>query len=383
MARRATPRSGRRWRTTSPAPAPGWRSTTVTSWPSAARYHAAVMPTTPAPRTTMRIGQASAARRAGASRASRRRRRSRRPGRSCRTDCDRRRRCRRAPTGGQYFARAQRRRRDTRPARASSACVQSSAGTAAAVCGAFFSGLSARSARPSSIARISSRIAIIASMKRSSSAFDSLSVGSTISVPAHREAHRRRVEAVVDQPLGDVVDRDAARLLERPQVEDAFVRDEAARARVEHRVVRREALRDVVRGEDRGLGRGREARRRPSSRCTSTRSAGSTRCRTAPPTPAPIASARRAGRCAMARAGTARDARRRATGPTPGPPPPCGMQNVLCRFRCETSAPNSPGAARPTSAFRLAPSTYTWPPCACTISQISRMPASNTPCVDG
>ncbi|HET7761691.1 MAG TPA: aminomethyl-transferring glycine dehydrogenase, partial [Phycicoccus sp.] len=23
-----------------------------------------------------------------------------------------------------------------------------------------------------------------------------------------------------------------------------------------------------------------------------------------------------------------------ATGPTPGPPPPCGMQNVLCRFRC-------------------------------------------------
>jgi hypothetical protein len=34
------------------------------------------------------------------------------------------------------------------------------------------------------IARISSRIEIIASMKRSSSAFDSLSVGSTIRVPA-------------------------------------------------------------------------------------------------------------------------------------------------------------------------------------------------------
>ena len=34
---------------------------------------------------------------------------------------------------------------------------------------------------------------------------------------------------------------------------------------------------------------------------------------------------------------------RTATGPTPGPPPPCGMQNVLCRFRCETSAPNWPG----------------------------------------
>nr|WP_296073144.1 WYL domain-containing protein [uncultured Actinoplanes sp.] len=33
------------------------------------------------------------------------------------------------------------------------------------------------------------------------------------------------------------------------------------------------------------------------------------------------------------------------TGPTPGPPPPCGMQNVLCRFRCDTSAPNRPGLA--------------------------------------
>ena len=44
-------------------------------------------------------------------------------------------------------------------------------------------------------------------------------------------------------------------------------------------------------------------------------------------------------------------------GPTPGPPPPCGMQKVLCRFRCDTSAPKAPGWARPTSAFRFAPST--------------------------
>jgi hypothetical protein len=40
-----------------------------------------------------------------------------------------------------------------------------------------------RSARPSSISRISSRIAIIASQKRSSSSFGSLSVGSIMSVP--------------------------------------------------------------------------------------------------------------------------------------------------------------------------------------------------------
>src|SRR6059058_3677607 len=74
---------------------------------------------------------------------------------------------------------------------------------------------------------------------------------------------------------------------------------------------------------------------------------------------------------------------RTATGPTPGPPPPCGMQNVLCRFRCDTSAPNRPGLAKPTSALRLAPSTYTWPPAACTRSQTSITVCSNTPLVDG
>src|ERR687885_292858 len=30
-------------------------------------------------------------------------------------------------------------------------------------------------------------------------------------------------------------------------------------------------------------------------------------------------------------------------GPTPGPPPPCGMQKVLCRLRWLTSEPNRPG----------------------------------------
>ena len=34
-----------------------------------------------------------------------------------------------------------------------------------------------------------------------------------------------------------------------------------------------------------------------------------------------------------------------AIGPMPGPPPPCGMQKVLCRFRWQTSAPMSPRAA--------------------------------------
>ena len=60
-------------------------------------------------------------------------------------------------------------------------------------------------------------------------------------------------------------------------------------------------------------------------------------------------------------------------GPMPGPPPPCGIANVLCRFRWQTSAPMRAGLVSPTCAFMLAPSMYTWPPCSCTTAQISRM----------
>ena len=51
----------------------------------------------------------------------------------------------------------------------------------------------------------------------------------------HRERHRRRVEAVVHQPLGHVrlVDRSRA-VLERTQVEDHLVRHAAVVLRVEH-----------------------------------------------------------------------------------------------------------------------------------------------------
>ena len=45
------------------------------------------------------------------------------------------------------------------------------------------------------------------------------------------ERHRRRVEAVVDQALGDVVDGHARVVRDRPQVDDALVRDEPVRAR--------------------------------------------------------------------------------------------------------------------------------------------------------
>jgi hypothetical protein len=56
--------------------------------------------------------------------------------------------------------------------------------TSSAVCGAFLRTLSFGSALPSVIAAISVRIAISASQNRSSSRFDSLSVGSIIIVPA-------------------------------------------------------------------------------------------------------------------------------------------------------------------------------------------------------
>ena len=73
-------------------------------------------------------------------------------------------------------------------------------------CGAFFSGLLALSHSPFSMRWISPWMAIIASQKRSSSALDSLSVGSTISVPATGQRDRRRVKAVIHQPFGDVLD---------------------------------------------------------------------------------------------------------------------------------------------------------------------------------
>ena len=76
-----------------------------------------------------------------------------------------------------------------------------------------------------------------------------------------REAHRRRVEAVIDQTLRDVVDRDVRDFLERAQIQYAFVRDSPVWPRIQHRIERIEARCDVIRGQDRALGRGGEAGR--------------------------------------------------------------------------------------------------------------------------
>ena len=95
---------------------------------------------------------------------------------------------------------------------------------------------------------------IIASQKRSSSSFDSLSVGSIIIVPGDRPGNRRRVKAVIHQALGHVFHFDAG-AFPLAQIQDAFVRDEAAFAFEENREICVQPLRDVVRVQDRNLGR--------------------------------------------------------------------------------------------------------------------------------
>ncbi len=62
----------------------------------------------------------------------------------------------------------------------------------------------------------------------------------------HREAHGRCVKTVVHQALGDIFVADARGILQRTQVENAFVRHAAVVAGVEHRIVVLELFGDVV-----------------------------------------------------------------------------------------------------------------------------------------
>ncbi len=75
----------------------------------------------------------------------------------------------------------------------------------------------------------------------------------------HGEGQGGRVEAVVDQPLGDVLGHHAAGLLEAAQVQDAFVCHVAVGACVQRGVVVLEARADVVGREDGRLGGGAQA----------------------------------------------------------------------------------------------------------------------------
>ena len=75
----------------------------------------------------------------------------------------------------------------------------------------------------------------------------------------HRKTHGRGVEAVVDQPLGDIVHGDAGFCLQRAGIDDAFMRDPPLHVAVQHRKMRIEPLRDIVGVEDRDLGGARQA----------------------------------------------------------------------------------------------------------------------------
>ena len=69
------------------------------------------------------------------------------------------------------------------------------------------------------------------------------------------EAHGRRVETVVDETLGDIVDGDPRAVREGAQVHDALVCHEPVLTTVENLKFFAEPLRHVVRGEHRRSGR--------------------------------------------------------------------------------------------------------------------------------
>ena len=62
----------------------------------------------------------------------------------------------------------------------------------------------------------------------------------------HWKAHGRRMEAVVDQALCNVVDRDAGGLLERPNVNDAFMGDAIVSSPEQQPIMRLQPAGDVV-----------------------------------------------------------------------------------------------------------------------------------------
>ena len=203
--------------------------------------------------------------------------------------------------------------------------------TSSAVCGALRNGLSSIDHSPASIAAdlVADRDHRVAEAVELA---EVLALGRLDHQRAgHREAHRRCVEAVVDQPLRHVVDRHTARAGDRTQVDDALVGDPAVGAGVEHRVVVGEPGGDVVGRRDRDVRRPCQTDRRPSARGTPTGSAGCRPTRTGPPPP---------GRPVLARPpadhpeGTRRDGPGRRSGRHPG---------RLLRAGCRTSCAGSNG----------------------------------------
>ena len=170
-----------------------------------------------------------------------------------------------------------------------------------------------------------------------------------------RERDGRRMEAVVHQPLGQVLLRDAGGRAERPEVEDELVRDAAVRVGVEHLEVGLEQRLHVVRVQDRDTARLGDA---AAAQQADVRMRDQHDARAAPRRGGdgrnglPAAD----GNDGDVPAGTAPGGPRPRWGPCPGRRRRAGMANVLCRLRWQTSAPMAAGLVSPTCAFMFAPS---------------------------
>ena len=210
-------------------------------------------------------------------------------------------------------------------------------------------------------ARADSRaICFITAMNSSSVSLVSVSVGSIIMRLGHdqREVDRRRMDAEVEQALGDVERVDVLPFLPICR-EDELVHAGAVEGQV---VVGLQGAHDVVGVEDGALADVAQAvgavaaddrcrRGRGRGSCRSWRGRGQWRAVRRPASGSRLwpwwaaGPGRKGTRCAAT-----------PTGPAPGPPPPWGVLHVLCRLKWTTSKPMSPGRTMPMMALALAPS---------------------------
>ena len=150
------------------------------------------------------------------------------PAGTSRPGCGRHRHCRRGPPGTS-ICRCARCRPGSSPRCGCRPAPSASSAMSCTVCGAWRSGEASTFQRPFSISAASLRIAIMASQNRSISAFDFRFGRLNHECARDRKAHGRGMEAVIDKPLGDIFDCNAALLLQRTDIDDAFVRHSSVR----------------------------------------------------------------------------------------------------------------------------------------------------------
>ena len=213
--------------------------------------------------------------------------------------------------------------------------------TSSAVCGAFFSGLS-RGIDPAGLDRLDFPwMAIIGVAEAIQLRFGFALRGLDHQRARHRPGNRRRVKAVIHQALGHVFNCHAGTAADPGCTREP--RGHSGRGTAPGIV--RQPAGDVIRVEDRHFGRLGESRRshRRDLHPRNRQNAGAAPRRGRHGPAASLLAAegwhhrvrgKNGPRCAATQ-----------MGPTPGPPPPCGMQNVLCRFRWQTSAPMIGGTA--------------------------------------